>query len=283
MRVNIVLVGLIALAFVVGTTGHASGGDNDAGSGVDAGGLVEQALALSSTGLYAGNLSAFDTSDWYEHDAPSSTEPTCVTAKHSTEYGLTYRLASVALDQAYEITTSASGRTVGVATPGYTGHLLELSGPSSLTPLRPYSFQSSVVTIPADLGARNDGLSGADASMNNLVPLKACTVGALQPSGYDGVDLYTFSGTAGKQVTLSMASQTGAGTLTLRDPNFAVLATSAAGQLMTVTLPSTGTYYTSMSSGGTGLLPYVIGMCDPQCTPPTNPCRPSCIDLVRES
>lgn len=284
MRFNYVLIALVTLAFLATGYSGAESSENDGGAGIDAGSTVSQAIALTSAPGAAvyGNLTSVDTTDWYTRDAADSSVPTCVRGSYSTEHALTMRVASVFGSDLHEVESTTPGARMGIATPGYTGHAIEVRGSAALPPIRPYTFQSAPVDTSGVVSQANDGESGFDATFSRPIGLTgACTLGALQ--GQDSFDVYTLNGFGGKQVMLSMASSTGQGTLTLARTSGQVLATAPAGSVLTYTLPSTGTYFvtTSASGGSVPFTSYVIGACEPECKPPGHPCNPMCIDALR--
>lgn len=286
MRVQIVTTLAMAALISTATIGFSGTSDNDGGLGVDAGNTVSSALLLASLGSLHGNLSAVDDRDWFYTNPADSSAPTCTSALLTSQYPTQMRLAAVQTTDAREVVAAAPGGRTGVAAVGNTGTFVEAWGPAlEMPPLRSYHVASAAAALSTTQSNDNDAGLGVDVTPASPGVAKACMLGALKANVGDTADAYTFSGTAGKKVMLSastFADKADKLTVTLADPSGSTVATLVSGDLIQVTLPSTGMYTMSASTSYNGGVPYALGLCEPECTPPANPCRPSCMNMAKD-
>lgn len=286
MRVQIVTTMTVAVLLSIATIGFSGTSDNDGGAGIDAGNTVSNSLLLNSLGNLHGNLSAVDDRDWFRVNPADSTAPTCTSALLTSQHPTSMRLSAIQASDAREVVTNAPGGRTGVAALGNAGTFVEAWGqPLEMPPLRAYHVASTVSALSATQPHDNDAGLGTDVSAASPGTAKACMLGALKANAGDSEDTFTFTGTAGKKVMVSavtFADKASSLTVALKDPAGATLATLASGDLVQVTLPSSGAYTMSASTSNNGLLPYAMGMCDPDCGPPQSGCRPMCVDLSKD-
>lgn len=314
VRTIAVSVVLVASAFVMGdlpekvTLARAAGpgGQNDAGSGQDAGDAPPHALLVSSAARkYSGNLSPAGLDiDWYRHAASSAF---CSTAESTLSTAGEVTLAADPLRISSASRSAQPQTTVRLALAAPAGQmpyfgiepaptLASADGGGAQSPGR-YTFKFQSLGL-ADLDPEGDGEApeaGATTATAVAVP-GPCFAGRLLASG-DAADRYYLDVTESREVTLSLAVARGAADTqaSLVSPTGVVAATLSDGDAVTVYATELGRWNvvvsrpeattSSGSVAAAAMLPvamaatnvtgletdYLIGLTDGP-----DPCRPSC-------
>lgn len=281
----------------------APGGQNDAGSGQDAGDTPAQALLIpSGTRTFAGNLSpAGQDADWYRHST-SSAFCALADATLSTAGQLTI---AADVHRAYSASRSVQPQTpltLALAAPaGLTPYLGIEPGPSMTkegggsSPGR-YSFKFQSFSM-SDLDPDANGeVPEAGATSATAVALPgACSAGRL--SSTDTTDRFYYDITEPREIWLSLAVASGDGNiqLTFVSPSGAAATTIPSGQSGEVYASETGRWNvvitrssTSTPASSAATLPILGALSSSSDLSTTgtdyilalsegpDPCRPSC-------
>lgn len=285
---------LALAAFLIAASIHAAAdhkASDDANLGVDAGNTKDAASRLSGYGSYTGYLTPRDW-DWYRVDSAAAT-PRCVQATASGENNDTMRLTLDSPSRTRSLTTRFPGGgsgTLAIAAPDLTTTFFDITAsPNSANsgdPARPghYGFTLASTGIPAPNAG--DALTGSDAgnSLGEATPAPGpCFGGRISPLATlgDARDVYSVQAKAGEAITYSFATRADAPAplvLALVDASGTSIGpTIYTGEIASVTVPTTGTYYLSASRANIGAeeIGYIIGIVigPPD---PGNPCRPTC-------
>lgn len=256
--------------------------ENDAGSGRDAPGHETQAYALPGYGTYSGFLSDHDR-DSYRLDA-SHASATCVRADISSSATGNANLTLASADAKRRVFADfgpAGAARIAIAAPsvGSTSYRLHNHDPLDAGT---YSFSLSRLRS-ADIGS-DAGTSGdAPALLAQASPVDAGCNGGTIGRGTDMRDAFQFTADEGQYVVLSYAqagAETLSTTLQLLSSDGSTLLTLASGQVGSVQVPSTDSYYivasTPSMSLSTSSSTYLFGL---GIGPPEDPCRPYCITM----
>lgn len=278
--------GRVAFAVFIAITlqaGAASVSQNDAGSGMDAPDVMEDALRLPGTGTFRGNFTSEDVRDWYMVKLKQARhDPVCVASTFVSEALVDGRVAAVSGDDVHEVV----GRAVplrtnyrAVTSDGFTGGFLRASPQSSPATLLGYDF-TLTARGPGELPLPDAG-TGEDAGNTKDAALafpSACISGTLDPAAGDDADVYSFSGQMGDKFVFSLVDTTSTSLAQLHSSSGTLIAETLEGGLGAVTLPATDTYYVTTSSSSASS--YVLALCGPDCGPPERPCEPMCVTLL---
>jgi hypothetical protein len=264
---------VLLVCLIVATMGltAADVGQNDAGSGGDAGSTWTTALPVALPGSYQGNLTSGDAGDVYEWLTPAHVNaPYCAQAALTT--GSAVDADMVAVNQAAgtdgEITArvlSGASTRIGVVSSGADGGFLNVTHDSITNGTDGYAFTLS------SLNATSAVNHPPSSSANPLALPGACFSGRLASAGSD---TYVLTEPYASRVTITLADTANNATAILLDSAGNVVASLVSGGLVAPKLNG-GTYYLTASSPTA--TSYVAGLCDPQCGPPVPPCNPMCV------
>ena len=272
-------VALLAVLLAVATTTAAAdaGGQNDAGTGADAGNARGSATTVAIGAQYLGNKLRVDDVDWYAAEVPGPAA-SCVRA-----------VVSVNAPTYFALGAESGATKVGVpfrASPGSTTSA-GVAGVSPLTAtLRAaqtpgvegqskYDFRLELVEATG--GGGDAGLIGdaGDSAGTATLVEPGCVKGAL--TGIDIRDTFAIDVPAGDSLTYSLASASSAVRVALTDALGNTVGPSIApGESARVAVSAPGTYYMSASQTTSfGDAAYVIGAVS---GPEPTGCRPYCME-----
>lgn len=262
------------LTVPLGLPVHPTGGDDDAGSGGDAGDSPDAAYELPGPDVYAGSLSDSNDVDWYRLPATGS-GPVCVSAVVTGSiYGQT-SLQVVGSDVYVDADKMRPGDTVSMG--------FMLAAPEDLFfSVRPddatvggdYDFELQVYDLAELPGENADGDAGN--SLETATPLPTgCFAGGLNSAEGDPADYFTFRGFDGQTFLFSLATLDNL-ELTLYDPAGQAVASASGTSVLEHTLEEAGTWTVGIVEGLTG-----AELTDPDLVYQTtgsgdNPCMPFC-------
>lgn len=275
----------ILVALAVSGVAFAYGGQNDAGLGLDAGNSVESAGVLAGWGSFTGLFDANDSVDWYEKTIPQASwnASQCVEAAPVSTLAIHTYVVGVTADgdtrEAVARVSPARTNFVGVAMPGVRGGFFRVT-PDSPTNL---SYQLTLSHVGfADLGA-DDGWGSGDApspAVSARPVTRGCLGGKVGSGLGDASDTYSFAAQSGDKLVLTLADNNSASLVQLYSPAGGLVGSVQPGSVGAFTLATSGVHTMTATSPGASSTSYVIGLCEPDCGPPANPCRPMCVLLL---
>lgn len=269
---------VIVALLLAGLTTSASAGSswkNDAGSGTDAGDTRALATGVSFGTSYVGTFTPADT-DWYAASA-SASGPACVVATAETTTTAFFTLGTESSSGSsaapMRVTPDARGVAGVAAMTPLTATLRVRDDPSTGYGYGYYGFRLDRVGIPAagDAGAMGDA---GDSIGSATRASSGCIGGRLSPLDFDLRDVYAVEVLAGDAVTYSLASAGDVRLVLVDALGNAIGPTLEPGQIATVPVDSSGTYYMSTSSTSMSDDGYVSGL---TLGPEPTSCRPYCL------
>lgn len=279
-RARTILVVLTALSLA----GLAAGAtlQNDGGSGGDAGDTQDRAAKLGGFSTYSGDILSSDPADWYKVKlARNDSGPVCVETTVTATTASTDRLVAVVGDKVREVqavSTTLNDAWIGIASPGLSGVFLGVA-PSAAGSV--FGYQFNLVRQADSMGdARSGRDAGASASGALPVP-SGCVLGRLDPTVGDTTDVFSFAASTGDRLVLSVAQSAPGARFSLLDPSGVRIAELLPGTMAPVTLTVSGTYL--LTATASEPVTYSMGMCEPRCGPPEDPCEPMCAVLMAQT
>lgn len=264
------------LALISTTAAADAGGQNDAGTGADAGNTRAMATPVSIGASYLNNKLRVDDVDWYAADVPAP-GLACIRAR-GTAGGPTYfalgvespgvtRSAPFYVDAGRESTGGVAGLTPMTAT-------LRVAQARADGATK-YNFSLERVSIPQP-GGDAGSYSDAGETPSTAIPVSpGCLGGNLE--GLDIKDTYALAVGEGEAVTYTLASASNTLRLTLVDAVGNALGPSIApGEIASVSFAAPSTVYlTSAQTSSVSSTNYAVGSI---VGPDPAGCRPMCMD-----